>query len=99
MLPLFVTLKKVYDRNVGNKYRIYLLLGVIIFNLIDYIYSHSKLIIPFFQQLNSNIIKMKKIAMNCSYLLQFLYSSQILCRSIDCPQKAETNMVKFHVGQ
>ena len=37
-LPLFVTLK-VYDRNV-NKYRIYFLLGVITFNLIDYIYMH-----------------------------------------------------------
>ena len=37
-LPLFVTLKKVYDRNVVNKYRIYFLLGVITFNLIDYIY-------------------------------------------------------------
>ena len=34
ILPLFVTLKKVYDRNVMNKYRIYLLL---ISNLIDYI--------------------------------------------------------------
>ena len=33
-LPLFVTLKKVYDRKVVNKY---LLLGVIIYNLIDYI--------------------------------------------------------------
>ena len=32
-LPLFVTLKKVYDRNVVNKY---LLFGVIIYNLIDY---------------------------------------------------------------
>ena len=39
-LPLFVTLKKVYDRNVVNKYRIYLLLGVITFNLIDYIYIY-----------------------------------------------------------
>ena len=28
---------KVYDRNVVNKYRLYLLHGVIIFNLIDYI--------------------------------------------------------------
>ena len=37
MLPLFVTLKKVYDRNVVNKYGLYLLLGVIIYNLIDYI--------------------------------------------------------------
>ena len=34
-IPLFVTLKKVYDRNVVNKY---LLLGVIIFYLIDYMY-------------------------------------------------------------
>ena len=44
MLPLFVTLKKVYDRNVVNKYGLYLLLGVIIYNLIDYvriyIYAH-----------------------------------------------------------
>ena len=39
-LPLLVTLKKVYDRNVVNKYRLYLLLGVIIFNLIDYIYIY-----------------------------------------------------------
>ena len=31
-----VTLKKVYDRNVMNKYRLYLLIGVIILNLIDY---------------------------------------------------------------
>ena len=38
MLPLFVALKKVYDRNAVNKYRIYLLLDVIIFNLIDYVY-------------------------------------------------------------
>ena len=28
---------KVYDRNVVNKYRIYFLLGVIIYNLIDFI--------------------------------------------------------------
>ena len=39
-LPLFVTLKKVYDRNVVDKYRLYLLLGVIIFNLIDYVYIY-----------------------------------------------------------
>ena len=38
MFPLFVTLKKVYDRTVVNKYRSYLLLGVIIFNLIDHTY-------------------------------------------------------------
>ena len=37
MLPLFVTLKKVYDRNVVNKY---LLLCVIIYYLIDYIYIY-----------------------------------------------------------
>ena len=37
MISLFVTLKKVYDRNVVNKYRLCLLLSVIIFNLIDYI--------------------------------------------------------------
>ena len=37
LLPLFVTLKKVYDRNVVNKY---LLLGVIIYYLIDYIYIY-----------------------------------------------------------
>ena len=36
ILPLFVTLKKVYDRNVVIKHRIFLLLGVIIFNIIDY---------------------------------------------------------------
>ena len=36
-VPLFVTLKKVYDRNVVNKY---LLLGVIIYYLIDYMYIH-----------------------------------------------------------
>ena len=36
-LPLFVTLKKIDDRNVVNKYRLYLLIGVMIFNLIDYI--------------------------------------------------------------
>ena len=35
-----VTLKKVYDRNVVNKYGLYLLLGVIIYNLIDYIYIY-----------------------------------------------------------
>ena len=35
---LFVTLRKFYDRNVVNKYKIYFLLGVMIFNLIDYIY-------------------------------------------------------------
>ena len=32
------TLKKVYDRNIVNKYRLYLLLDIIIFYLIDYIY-------------------------------------------------------------
>ena len=37
-IPLFVTLKKVYDQNVVNKYALYLLLGVIIYNLIDLIY-------------------------------------------------------------
>ena len=37
---MFVTLKKVYDRNVVNKYRIYLLLGVVIFNIIDYVYIY-----------------------------------------------------------
>ena len=31
---------KVYDRNVVNKYGLYLLLGVIIYNLIDYIYIY-----------------------------------------------------------
>ena len=34
------SLKKVYDRNVVNKYGLYLLLGVIIYNLIDYIYIY-----------------------------------------------------------
>ena len=33
------TLNKVYDRNVVNKYIIYLLLGAITFNRFDYIYS------------------------------------------------------------
>ena len=33
-----VTLKKIYDRNVVNKYGLYSLLGVIIYNLIDYVY-------------------------------------------------------------
>ena len=37
---LFVTLKKVYDRNVENKYRLCLLLCDIIFNLIDYMYIY-----------------------------------------------------------
>ena len=36
-LYITFTLKKVYDRNVVNKYKICLLLGVIIFNIIDYI--------------------------------------------------------------
>ena len=37
---LFVNLRKVYDRNVVNKHRIYIfLLCVITFNLIDYIYN------------------------------------------------------------
>ena len=40
MLPLFVTLK-VYDRNVVNKHRIYLILGVIIFYLTDYMYIYT----------------------------------------------------------
>ena len=40
MLPLFVNLKKVYDRNVVNKYGLYLLLGVVIYNLIDYMYIY-----------------------------------------------------------
>ena len=40
ILPLFVTLKKVYDRKVENKYGLYLLLGVIIYNLIDYVYIY-----------------------------------------------------------
>ena len=39
-LPLFVTLKKVYERNVVNKYGLYLLLGDIINNLIDYVYKY-----------------------------------------------------------
>ena len=34
MLPLFVTLMKVNDRNAVNKYGIYLLLGVITINLL-----------------------------------------------------------------
>ena len=48
-IPLFVTLKKVYDRNVVNKYGLYLLLGVIIYNLIDYISicTGAELFIPF----------------------------------------------------
>ena len=41
-LPLFVTFKKVYDRNVVNKYIIYLLLGAMSFNLIDYIYMYVR---------------------------------------------------------
>ena len=44
-IPLFVTLKKVYDRNVVNKYGLYLLLGVIIYNLIDYIYIYISIAI------------------------------------------------------
>ena len=36
MVPMFVTLKD-YDRSVVNKYGLYLLLGVIINNLVDYI--------------------------------------------------------------
>ena len=36
MVPMFVTLKD-YDRSVVNKYGLYLLLGVIIYNLVDYI--------------------------------------------------------------
>ena len=35
IIYIYITLKKVYDRNVVNKY---LLLGVIIYYLIDYIY-------------------------------------------------------------
>ena len=35
-----IHMKKVNDRNVVNKYRLYLLLGVIIFNLMDYIYIY-----------------------------------------------------------
>ena len=49
MLPLFVTLKKVYDRNVVIKYRLYLLLGVIISNLIDYIYIYIYSVFHFFK--------------------------------------------------
>ena len=40
MVPLFVTLKKVYVRKVVNKYGLYLLLGAMIYNLIDYIYIY-----------------------------------------------------------
>ena len=36
---MLVILKKVYDRNVVNKYGLYSLLGVIIYNLIDCIYT------------------------------------------------------------
>ena len=32
--------KKVFDRNVVNKDRLYLLHGVIILNLIDYVYTY-----------------------------------------------------------
>ena len=42
MYILFVTLKKVYDRNVVNKY---LLLGVVIYYLIDYIYIYIRIYI------------------------------------------------------
>ena len=34
---IYMTLKKVYNRNVVNKYGLCSLLGVIIYNLIDYI--------------------------------------------------------------
>ena len=37
---LFVTFKKVYDRNVVNKYGLYSLLCAIIYNLVDYIYIY-----------------------------------------------------------
>ena len=43
-IPLFVTLKMVYDQNVVNKYRLYLLLGVIIFDLIDYAYIYTDML-------------------------------------------------------
>ena len=36
MVPMFVTLKD-YDRSVVNKYGLYLLLGVMIYNPADYI--------------------------------------------------------------
>ena len=42
---MFVTLKKVSDRNVVNKYGLYSLLGVIIHNLIDYIYIRYSFLI------------------------------------------------------
>ena len=35
--PSSKSLKKVYDRNVVNKYGLYSLLGAIIYNLVDYI--------------------------------------------------------------
>ena len=41
LLSLLLSTKiNVYDRNVVNKYGLYLLLGVIIYNLIDYIYIY-----------------------------------------------------------
>ena len=34
-------MEKVYDRNVVNKYRLYLFLGIIIHNLIDFVYIYT----------------------------------------------------------
>ena len=64
-----VTLKKVYDRNVVNKY---LLLGVIIYNLIDYISicTDAELFIIYI----------------CMYVDRFFYSIDILFLS-SCAQQ------------
>ena len=43
ILYVYIQNKSVNDRKIVNKYRLYLLLGVMIFNLIDYIYIYMLL--------------------------------------------------------
>ena len=99
ILPLFVTLKNVYDRNIVNKYGLYLLLGVIIYNLIDYtgICNDAELFISFCRILYIYIyvhLKNKSFfIIICSILILLnIYLCLIICATL----YLNTDILKHH---
>ena len=72
-----VTLKKVYDRNVVNKYWKYFLLGVITFNLIDYIsiWTDEQLFISLYKYISNPHITLQTFALE--WMNKKLYLQQV----------------------
>ena len=67
-MHMFVTLKKVYDRNVVNEYGLYLLLGVIIYSLIDYVYIYIYIISLLKHHTTTHLHRLNCILDHCSYV-------------------------------